>query len=92
MKLLVTGGPQFELRYFNEGLLVPYNNFVSTHRIMYDEWARGNFINMVNGTDYDMREMTQDEYEELFGRIPEGGFTPSEQMVFRGDTLFILSY
>ncbi|MBR0172857.1 MAG: glucosyltransferase domain-containing protein [Lachnospiraceae bacterium] len=92
IRTIVFGGPQFELRYFNEGLLVDYTEFVSTHRIMYDMWARGNYYNIVNGTEYVYENMTEEEYLEHFSGVPKDGFTPSGQMVFEGDTLYLLCY
>lgn len=66
-----------------------YNQWEPFHRIVYDVWGQGNFINYVNDKRYKARSMTEDEIKMYFGEyVSSGQFEPKEQIVFEGNTMY----
>ncbi len=66
------------------------NDNLSTHRI-YDS-VGGELFNYVNGTDYEILRMTDEEYEKYFNNKSWEVFNPSEQLYFEGDTVYWAVY
>ena len=82
------GGSGMESVYCYPYLLKHYKYACPYHRIMYDQWAQGEFINYINGTDYAVRLMETEEIEKYFGSSTSGNFNSDEQLRFVGSTLF----
>ena len=79
------------IRDFYEEQLVN-REFTYAHPVIYDKWAQGEFLNFVNKTDYDHREMTLDEYEKYFHKKDFDSFNLKDQMVFVGSTAYWVIY
>lgn len=62
------------------------------HKIYYDEWAMGNYVNLINNENYEYRVMTSEERERYFSNDSLTSFDLSKQLVFDGDTVYWLAY
>ena len=90
-EIATCGGAGYEDNtvYRTDELLKDYNATIPYHRIVYDYWSQGRYINYVNNTAYDSRRMTEEEIDRYFGEyVSPGFFDPDSQLVFDGDTLY----
>ncbi len=55
-------------------------------------WTTTYMINIYENKDYKNEEMQAADKERLFGNVNYDTFDPSKQMVFEGDTLYLLVY
>ena len=71
--------------------LVNYR-YTATHPALYDVWSQGQYVNYINGTDYECREMSDDEYDKIFPKHDYHAFDLDKQLVFEGNTLYWVVY
>ena len=72
--------------------LLSYNYATYNHRVMRDAWAQGGYLNYVNHTNYQYREMSNEEYSEYFDNKQWDYYMPSEQLVFVDNILYWAVY
>lgn len=83
------GGTNLESTYTNPNLLLAYGYGTPNHRMVYDRWAQGYYINYVTDRNYNIRFMTDEEVDIYFPhKETEGILDMNTQFVFDGSTLF----
>lgn len=76
--------PMYKEQYSKE-----YN---CNHKIYFDEWAMGNYINLINNKNYKYRIMNEVEREMYFGKEKFTYFDLSKQLVFDGETAYWIAF
>ena len=82
------GGSGMNSVYCYPNLFKQYEYACPYHRIVYDQWSQGEYINYINNTDYTVRLMENNEIDTYFGRDTKAYFNADEQLRFVGNTLF----
>lgn len=78
--------------FYAEQYSSKYNYLNYNKKIYSDEWSMGAYINLINGTDYKYRIMTEEEIEKYFNEDSLSNFDLTKQLVFDGQTAYWLAY
>lgn len=81
------------VNWVNNGLLLSYGWITYNQRMVVDSWAQGGYINYVNNTDYQCREMTEEEFAMYFENYRDwNSYVPSDQLHFEENVLYWVIY
>lgn len=78
-------------RHYREQFL-RYTGWVYNHRMLFDEWSQGQYLNCVCETEYQCGNMSETEYTEYFDDKEWDSLLLSEQLRFQDDTLYWAIY
>lgn len=75
-------------QYYYSNLNLKYAIVTYNHKAMYDSWSDVELINYITKSRYDEITMPAAIYDKYFSGKTWDSYTPSEQLVFKGDTLY----